>query len=85
MHAHPTHAISVHMHMHMRMHMHMHMPQVVERLLQAGAPISALNEAQRTPQQEAVHALQQLDSQAGASGTLRDMLELTIALFDLGG
>ena len=25
MHAHPTHAISVHMHMHMRMHMHMHM------------------------------------------------------------
>ena len=65
--------------------MHMHMLQVVERLLQAGAPISALNEAQRTPQQEAVHALQQLDSQAGASGTLRDMLELTIALFDLGG
>ena len=64
---------------------HMHMLQVVERLLQAGAPTSALNEAQRTPQQEAVHALQQLDSQAGASGTRRDMLELTIALFDLGG
>ena len=75
----------MHMHVHMHVHVHLHMLQVVERLLQAGAPISALNEAQRTPQQEAVHALQQLDSQAGASGTRRDMLELTIALFDLGG
>ena len=83
--AYTPHAHALPMPMPMHMHMHMHMLQVVERLLQAGAPTSALNEAQRTPQQEAVHALQQLDSQAGASGTRRDMLELTIALFDLGG
>ena len=61
-------------------HAHAHVLQEVERLLQAGAPTSALNESQRTPQQEAMHALQHLDSQAGASGTRRDGLEFTIAL-----
>ena len=37
---------------------------VVEKLLQADAPTSTFNEAQRTPRQEAEHALMLLDAQA---------------------